>query len=191
MAKQKDAFDDILDNLEDDLLIEEAGADEQPAVSIVKPVNVKPVDIKPVEAEKVQVVKRTSVQSNDPDKIDGVMASMLDKIKGEFETISADVLGQWKADRDQIQQVIDLFIESVGDDPNTAARPIVEGLVELLNTKVNSSMTAIKLLEVKTKLLMAIKSTSSVVINNQNAVAGGQNSELTDLLSGPEESDFS
>jgi hypothetical protein len=135
-----------------------------------------------------QVVRRSSTQTSVDPAV--AVADMLSKVRDEFDLISNDVLGQWRSDRKQVQEVIDMFIESMHGEPNNSSKPIIEGLVKLLDTKVNSGMLAVKLLEVKTKLLMAIKSTGGITINNQNLASAGQNSELTELLSSPEESDF-
>jgi len=136
-----------------------------------------------------QVVTRAAIQSSEADPASAIM-EMLVKVKEEFEQISGKVFGEWESDRAQIQTVINTLIAAVGSDPNSASRPVVEGLVKLLDTKVNSGMMAVKLLEVKTKLLMALKSGGGVIINNQNIAAGGQNAELTEILSTREESDF-
>lgn len=136
-----------------------------------------------------QVVRRSVNQTHDDNPAVAIM-SMLNKIHVEFEAVSTNVLTGWESDRRQIQTVITSLISAIGDNPNTAERHVVEGLVKLLDTKVHSGMLAVKLLEVKTKLLMALKASSNIVINNQNVAAGGQNAELTTLLSSPEESDF-
>lgn len=199
MAKKlkKDALDSLLEELEneplpadqqlgDQQLGDGLRDDQQPVNGLVSEPAVKPSP-SPSSSSPVQVVTRSAAQTDDDPSV--AIMTMLTKIRDEFETISDRVLGEWEGDRAQIQGVINTFLVAVGTNPNGASRPVVEGLVKLLETKVNSGMMAVKLLEVKTKLLMALRG-GGVTINNQNISASGQNAELTDILSGPVESDL-
>lgn len=135
-----------------------------------------------------QVVARTAGPQSATDP-SALITAMLQRTQAEFDSLSANVLEKWEGDRAQLENVIQSFISAMGDDPNNAARPIVEGLVSLLETKVNSGMVAVKLMDTKIKLLAALKGGAGVIIN-QNIAAGGTNSELTELLSNPPDDDL-
>lgn len=116
-----------------------------------------------------------------------MIVEILQKMQKEFDNISGEILGTWRSDRDQIQEVIDIYLNVVrggGDLP----RVYVEMLVKALEVKSNTSITAVKLLDAKTRLLQALKGGTSVMIQNNNAVVG--DGDLTKLLSEPMSGDF-
>ncbi len=135
-----------------------------------------------------QVVTRSVVQqAGDPAA--AVMA-LIERSRVENDALSKNILNKWEGDREQLESTIQSFITAMGNDPNTAARPVVEGLVSLLETKINSTAIAVKLFEANNKMMAALKGTAGVVINNQNIATGGNNVELTELLSSPVEDDM-
>lgn len=137
-----------------------------------------------------QVVRRAALQANTEQAESGI-AAMLAEIKNDFSVISSDILSRFSADQAQMQGVITALIGAMGQNPNNAERAVIETLGKLLEAKVTGNMTIIKLLEVKTKLLAAMKGAVGVTINNQNnAAVIGNNAELTELLSRPIEDDF-
>ena len=185
-------LDDEIDNILGDLvpemsLVEMAEADESPPIDLVPPPKL-PKEQKSISVD-AQVVTRSNVQqtANDPA---AVVMALLDKSRIEQEALSKNILQKWEGDREQLESTIQSFITAMGNDPNTAARPVVEGLVALLETKINSTAIAVKLFEANSKLMAALKGSAGVVINNQNIAAGGNNAELTELLSSPVEDDM-
>lgn len=110
--------------------------------------------------------------------------NILKKILKDFETVGAEILGKWREDRDQIQNVIDLLLPIVRGN-NDVARVHWEVLGQLLDTKASTSLTAVKLLDAKTRLL----ATTKIQILNQNGEQSAS-SELDRVLAQPVDDDF-
>lgn len=112
------------------------------------------------------------------------------QMRKEFDGISGEILGTWRQDRDQTQEAIDILMNIVRAGVG-AERVHYEMLVKALEVKANTSITAVKLLDAKTRLLQALKGGTSVLINNTNtAAANASEGELTRLLSEPMRDDF-
>lgn len=168
MAKKKQPADDInefLANLED-------VPAEQPAVPAAMAVP-QVVTTTPAVAEEA---------APDPNL---ELLKMLQDIKADFDNVNGEVMDCWRRDRALAQEVVDHFMGQLRE--NTATAVGVEMLVKTLDILSSSTLAPIKLLEVKTKLLAALR-TSSVTINNSNVVDQGK--ELMGVLSTAERSDF-
>ena len=139
------------------------------------------------QLKETQVVTRANIQTNAD--AHAAVNDMLQQVKREFDNVGKKILDNYEADRDQQEGVIQTLLGMMGSGDNPP-RVVVEGLVQLLGTKASTSMTAVKLLEVKTKLLAALK--GGLTINNTNvATAIGTDAELTEFLSStPESNDF-
>lgn len=127
-----------------------------------------------------------AVPENDPNS---QILEILTQMRKDFENVSGEILGTWREDRTQIQEVIDIYLNVVragGDIP----RVYIESLVKALEVKANTSITAVKLLDAKTRLLQALKGGTSVMITNNNNNANVAEGELTKLLTEPLADDF-
>ena len=162
---------------------------EQTDDELIASLTAKPEPVKSKQAAQVvtSVPPPTPVVDNT-----GIMLDVLKRTIAEHDTVGDQILGKWKADNEQLQTVINIFLEQVRDGDRAPAREVVEGLVQLLGTKAKTSMTAVKYLESKTKLLAAMKGNINIINSNSNSndTIVGTNAELTDLLSGPIESDL-
>ena len=96
----------------------------------------------------------------------------------EFSEITKKILATCEADRDQVQEVIDIFLTPLRDGQDVP-RVYIEGLVQCLQTKSTISLTAVRLLDAKTRLLQAMKA-GTILINNNSV--GGDGSELVSIL---------
>jgi transcription initiation factor TFIIIB Brf1 subunit/transcription initiation factor TFIIB len=96
----------------------------------------------------------------------------------EFENISHEILGNFRADRDQVEEVVHHLWEIVRTDQN-APRVYVEQLVSALTVKTEINANACKLLEAKAKMMSAGK----VAFTQNIGVAPG--GELDNLLDKP------
>lgn len=114
------------------------------------------------------------------------MVAILQSVLGEFDQVGKTILDATKADRDQTQEVITLLLQQLRDNPAGIPRASMEGLVKALDVKANISMIAVKLLDVKAKLLATTKNNNILINNNQ--VAGDQ--DLNSILSQPRTGDF-
>jgi len=93
----------------------------------------------------------------------------LQKVFEDFEGVSDEVLDAWREDRKQIQRALDqIDNDTTAEMPATAIRAMIESKANLLATKINSSIVAVKVLEAKSKLLASIRAPSLVQNNTMN-----------------------
>lgn len=121
-------------------------------------------------------------QTDLPDKKDEIEEQRISILK-DFDIVGAEILGTWRDDRRQTQEVIDILLGLLSS--GTLGATGLESLVQALAVKANTSLTAVKLLDSKTRLLQAAK--NQILVQNN---IGGSNEELTALLNQPVEKDL-
>lgn len=115
---------------------------------------------------------------------DEITAAAAASVLADFERISAEILGNFRNDRTQAEDIIQHLWGIVREQHGVAAQHYVQGLVAALGVKVEVNANATKILEAKAKLLSAGKGT---VFNINNATGMVSNQELDTLLSRPVE----
>lgn len=86
----------------------------------------------------------------------------------KFSEVAGEILGNYKADRDQINDTIE-FLENLVFN-STGQRVHVEMLVAAERTKAETNATAVKLLDSYAKFLAATKGTNIFVQNNHTTI---------------------
>jgi len=149
-------------NKDDDLLKEIESLDIEPAENIALPDASSEPSLSPFIEPDVK-------------KEDNILSKYLDKM----DIVTNEVLVSCKADRQEAQQIIDLFLSKI--NAATAAPPsrmYVDGLVKAIEVKSNINMTAVKIMDTNAKMIAATK--AGIVINNNTQV--NHSNELTDIL---------
>jgi hypothetical protein len=125
------------------------------------------------------------------DAQDTVLQNLIQSAVKDFDEVGKEVLNKWREDRAEVQVVIDHLRDAVINravQNATGAVPsvYVESLVNALEVKGNMSLTAVKALEAKTRLLAAMRGGVNI-LNQQNVTPSG---ELERVLAGPVDDDF-
>ena len=154
--------------------------DDSDLDELIAQLNPKPVIIEQAAVSNAIVERSVDIVKKDEnDEFD------LAKTRRDFDLVSDEILGTWRDDRRQTQEVIDLLLGRVRGE--NAARVDVEGLVQALSVKSDSGMIAVKLLEAKTRLLAATKNQVNI---QTNVINHNDKSELIKILAQPMTSDF-
>lgn len=177
-------------------LEEENAAAERPAPQPRPQAAPPPSQPSPVISKNVAVVKSQASVIIKDDKADqDELMNVAAQVKKDSDMISGEILSTWRDDRAQIQKVIETLLPHleaathINGEGNPVAGPprvYVEALVQLLDTKASTGLTAVKLLDARTRLLAAMK--PHIVVNNNNNNSGpGLDADLVKILkeSGP------
>lgn len=103
-------------------------------------------------------------------------AQQIDRYAKKFTEVADDILGNFKTDRDQINDTIE-YLENIVLN-GAGQRVHVEMLVAALRTKSETNASAVKLLDSYAKFLAATKGTNVFVQNNHTTIQD----DLTQLL---------
>ena len=144
-----------MENVKDDLLKEIESLDSEPAN-----INIEPL-------------------LTDQDIQKEVKVNVYDKYLDKMDAVTNEVLVSCKADRQEAQQIIDLFLSKI--HAATVAPPsrmYVDGLVKAIEVKSNINMAAVKIMDTNAKMIAATK--AGIVINNNTQV--NHSRELADIL---------
>ena len=148
------------------------------------------VSTRPPEILPTQVVSQGSPRQLKED----ATARLLNSIAEDYNDVGQEIIDSWRKNNTEIQAVIDHLKDALLDgsvvSAQTGAIPGVylEQLVKAMDVKSNMSMTVVKVLEAKTKLLAASKSGSGT--RNSVNVNITTPSELDSILSQPVDDDF-
>lgn len=136
------------------------------------------VDEYDVSNNRIQEVVAIQSNTNDPNN---AVREMLEQTKDEFNKLNHEVLTNWRDDREKNKEVIDHLIADMRN--HELSVPGATALVKALDVQTNSTMIPIKLMEVKTKLLAALK--NGIVVNNNNNNIGSVDQDLIAVLDAP------
>lgn len=121
-----------------------------------------------------------SNQHNDGPKQDPI--KMLVEIKNQFDQVADVITNSYQGDRHQAQTLIDLLMPPVTDgNINDVSRGHLDNLVRLVEVKANMTITMVRMLDARTRLLQAVKGGTSLIINNSNGASSDE--ELAKILS--------
>lgn len=111
---------------------------------------------------------------------------LVDKTIAQFDAIGDEVVKNTKADREKITELIDdMQSHALGEGANISGVAL-EALVNAHNTRATMTLTLVKLLDSRSKLVAALKAQTSITNNVLNANDG----TLENILAQPVDDDF-
>ena len=98
------------------------------------------------------------------------------KYHKRLDEVTENVIDACAKDRAEIQEVVDLMFDEIRNDREAGRNPsrgYTDNLTKLLEVKANVNMLAVKIMEANAKMLSATKAGAATTINNNLAVAQG------------------
>lgn len=133
-----------------ELLNELAGESDEVVVEV-------PEVLETPDPKELEAVQPTPIAKEDPQVIE---------FAKKFSEIAGDILGNYKLDRDQINDTIE-YLENIVLN-GSGQRVHVEMLVAALRTKAETNASTVKVLDSYAKFLAATKGTNILVQNNNS-----------------------
>jgi hypothetical protein len=118
------------------------------------------------------------------------------RLMADFDKQADDILKKVAEDRGRARSIMVMCEEAIrpegGPANHEAPRIFLEAMVKALEVGANANQTAVKVLDSRSKLVIALKGQIGVNINNNNSAAAGAgvDPELTRLLEKPTMEDF-
>jgi hypothetical protein len=184
MADEEEPVENIdsdLQSLLDDL---QSVAIENGVLGDAEPIDAPATDVVPIPEPQFSDPEADIGQDNTPDlPIESSPTNLADlaAVVGQFDKDYGEVQANLKRDRGRIDTVIDILLQRVRD--NADAETDTMSLVKALAVLADTNGHAVKLLDSRSKLLAATKSTINA--NQTNVNITGVDSELQNILDQP------
>ena len=101
----------------------------------------------------------------------------------DFENVSGEILGSWRADREEAQSAINMLRDMIEDTITKGGTPTgtwLEAYVGAIKAKADTNATATKLLDAKLKLMQLAKPNVKVTQNNNTTTYNNLSAILAD-----------
>jgi len=148
--------------------------------------------VAPVQVVAAAVPLADRVDLAAADAQDSMLQRLLQSALKDFDEVGKEVLDKWRVDRHEVQEVIDhlkdaVINRAVQNAAGSVPGVYIESLVKALEVKGNMSLTAVKAMDAKTRLLAALRGGVNILNQQNNVTPSG---ELERVLAGPVDDDF-
>lgn len=137
--------------------------------------------LQPTDVRKLDLTPPTTAVVVEPETPIVDLRQQFDSLNNSTE----EIIHAARADRQEVQDAINLYRgeidKAIGHNvlPN---RGYLDNLVKALEVKANVNITAVKAIELRVKMLAALKSGLQIGVNINNANGGGSDQGLIDVL---------